>query len=89
MPESVRLNEISSNGQIKPNQISLDDKGKKKRSKVSASLTHRKKVLTGLLNFALTRRKFNKILQRTTIILEGDCNLQNGSNAQGLQLWSC
>ena len=37
----VRLNEISSNGQIKPNQISLDDKGEKIWSKLSVSWTQR------------------------------------------------
>ena len=48
-----------------------------KRKKIyglSVSLTQRTKCL---LNFSLTRRKFNKTLQRTTIILEGNCNLHN------------
>ena len=39
----VRLNEISSNVQIKPNQISLDKKKKKNKKILSVSLTERTK----------------------------------------------
>ena len=37
----VSLNEINSNGQIKPSEISLDDKGEKIWSKLSVSWTQR------------------------------------------------
>ena len=72
----IRLNDSSSNVQIKPNQIFLDEKENNKIWYFRI-FDLKDQVIRWLLNSALTRRKFNKIFQRLTIILEGYCNLHN------------
>ena len=78
----VRSNEISSNVQIKPNQISLDKKKKKNKKILSVSLTQRTKSSDA---FSILHKKKIQIM---TIILEIVTYII-GSKAQGLHLWLC